>query len=225
MGTALETFAPTLQVTRPKSYVMPIDAISSRLSQLQTFNRINVSGRRKNTVYTAVTLDAPAHMQIDGNLKLTTYDKSIINGLASILESGNSNFTIPMLYHAMTGRENPSLDPALSDELSSRIDIMRRLMVTIDLTDEIREHLIKRAPEENAEGVESFIIEGSLLPVTKYTGIINGQKSELYQFTDTPPLLNYAKMKNQIATVPISLLKAPIDIRIDPIKKLSDYSN
>ena len=132
-------------------------------------------------------------MQIDGNLKLTTYDKSIINGLASILESGNSNFTIPMLYHAMTGRENPSLDPALSDELSSRIDIMRRLMVTIDLTDEIREHLIKRAPEENAEGVESFIIEGSLLPVTKYTGIINGQKVNYINLQILRPCLTMLK--------------------------------
>ena len=113
----LKRLLPVLQVTRPKSYVMPVDAISNRLSQLQDFNRVNVSGRRKNTVYTAVTLDAPTHMQIDGNLKLTTYDKSIINGVASLLESGNSSFTIPMLYHAMTGKENPTVDEGLLEDL------------------------------------------------------------------------------------------------------------
>ena len=206
----LKRLLPVLQVTRPKSYVMPVDAISNRLSQLQDFNRVNVSGRRKNTVYTAVTLDAPTHMQIDGNLKLTTYDKSIINGVASLLESGNSSFTIPMLYHAMTGKENPSLEPTLVEELSSRLDMMRRLMITIDLTEEVREHLIRQAPQD-ADGIESFTIEGALLPLNKYTGIIHGQKSELYQVIDTPPLQSYAKMKNQIATVPISLLKAPLN--------------
>lgn len=206
----LKRLLPALQVTRPKAYVMPVDAISNRLAQLRNFNRINVSSRKKNTVYTAVTIDSPAHMQIDGNLKLTNYDKSIINGVASILESGNTNFTIPMLYHAMTGKENPSLDAALIDELRARLDIMRRLMITIDLTEEVKEHLIGQLPAD-AEGIESFTIEGSLLPLNKYTGIINGQKSELYQIIDTPPLHNYAKMKNQIATVPISLLKAPLN--------------
>ena len=46
-------------------------------------------------------------MKIDGNFQLTNYDRSIINGVISILESGSNSFTVPMLYHAMTGKENP----------------------------------------------------------------------------------------------------------------------
>ena len=59
--------------------------------------------------------------------------------------------------------------------------------------------------------VDSFTIEGYLLPLNKYIGVVNGKRSEMYQIIDTPPLHSYAKMKNQITTVSIDLLKAPLE--------------
>lgn len=64
---------------------------------------------------------------------------------------------------------------------------------------------------EGAGEVDSFTIEGYLLPLNKYIGVVNGKRSEMYQIIDTPPLHSYAKMKNQITTVSIDLLKAPLN--------------
>ena len=113
----LASVAPAIQAIRPKNYVMPIDPITNKLAQLREFNEITVARRRNLTIQTAVTIDCPEHMKIDGNFQLTNYDKSIINGVVSILESGNSSFTVPMLYHAMTGKENPTVDDGLMEEM------------------------------------------------------------------------------------------------------------
>lgn len=206
----LASVAPAIQAIRPKNYVMPIDPITNKLAQLKEFNEITVARRRNLTIQTAVTIDAPEHMKIDGNFQLTNYDKSIINGVVSILESGNSSFTVPMLYHAMTGKENPTVDDGLMEEIKAKLDTMRRLSINIDLTEEIKAHMIDRRMEGAGE-VDSFTIEGYLLPLNKYIGVVNGKRSEMYQIIDTPPLHSYAKMKNQITTVSIDLLKAPLN--------------
>lgn len=206
----LASVAPAIQAIRPKNYVMPIDPITNKLAQLKEFNEVTVSRKKNLTIQTAVTLDCPEHMKIDGNFHLTNYDKSIINGVVSIMESGNSSFTVPMLYHAMTGKENPTVDDGLMEDIKSKLDTMRRLSINIDLTDEIKAHMIhKNVMGEN--DLESFTIDGYLLPLNKYTGVVNGKRSEMYQIIDTPPLHTYAKMKNQISTVSIDLLKAPLN--------------
>lgn len=204
----LAAIAPSIQNVRPRNYVMPIDPITNKLAQLKEFNEVTVARRKNLTVQTAVTLDCPEHMKIYGDFNLTNYDKSIINGVVSILESGNRNFTIPMLYHAMTGKENPTVDEITFEELKWKLDTMRRLSIRIDLTEEIRAHLIERRIDG---GIESFSIEGYLLPLNKYSGVINGKRSEMYQIIDTPPLHSYAKLKKQIASVSIDLLKAPLN--------------
>lgn len=204
----LAAIAPSIQYVRPRNYVMPIDPITNKLAQLKEFNEVTVARKKNLTVQTAVTLDCPEHMKIYGDFTLTNYDKSIINGVVSILESGNRNFSIPMLYHAMTGKENPTVDEITFEELKLKLDTMRRLSIRIDLTEEVRAHLIDRKFDGD---IESFSIEGYLLPLNKYSGVINGKRSEMYQIIDTPPLHSYAKLKKQIASVSIELLKAPIN--------------
>lgn len=204
----LAKIAPSLQNVRPRNYVMPIDPITSKLAQLKEFNEVTVARHKNLTVQTAVTIDCPEHMKIDGDFHLTNYHKSIINGVVSILESGNRNFTIPMLYHAMTGKENPTIDEITFEELKWKLDTMRKLSIHIDLTEEVRAHLIERQIDG---GLESFSIDGYLLPLNKYSGVINGKRCEMYQIIDTPPLHSYAKLKKQIASVSIDLLKAPLN--------------
>lgn len=206
--TQLAGIAPAIQAIRPKNYVMPIDPISNKLATLQELNQVVVSNRKKPPIKTSVSIDCPEHMKIDGNISLTTYDRSLINGVVSILESGNSSFTIGMLYQAMTGVKNPTVDENLVEELKTKLDTMRRLSITIDLTNEVKAHMIHK--EFDAQ-VDQFSIEGYLLPLNKYSGTVNGKKSEMYQIIDTPPLYSYAKLKNQITTVPLDLLKAPLN--------------
>ena len=200
---------PMVQAIRPHRYVMSVDAVSNSLSRLQEQNEIYVGRRGKQPVRTAVSFDCPEHMKIDGNINLTNYDKSIINGVSSILESGNSSFTIPMLYHAMTGKANPTVDDQLLGEIQAKLEKMRRLTISIDLSEEFKAHFIGEDGSDLL--LEDLTIEGYLLPLNKLTGVVNGKKSEMYQIIDTPPLYSYAKAKKQIATVPLSLLNAPVN--------------
>lgn len=201
---------PSLQTIRPKTYIMQIDAITNQLTTLGGRDRLRVGTRGNQPVKTTVTLDIPQHMRIDGGAVLTTYDKSIINGVTSLLESGNPVFSIPMLYHAMTGKQNPTVDEQLFEELSGKLEKMRRLVISIDLSEENQARFIT---DENGEplSVEHVMIEGYLLPLNKFSGVINGKKAELFQLIQNPPLYAYSKMKRQLASVPISLLNAPVN--------------
>jgi len=201
---------PALQSIRPERYIMPLDAISNQLANLGERSQVLVGRRNGQPVTTMVTLDIPEHMTIEGGGNLSSYDKSIINGVTSLLEGGNMAFTVPMLYGAMIGRPNPTVDTQLYDELSGRLEKMRRMMLTVDLTEENEVRSVLR-PDGESVSLEQWQLEGYLLPLNKFTGLINGKKAEVYQIIQHPPLYSYSKAKRQLATINMSLLRAPLN--------------
>ena len=200
----------SIQAIRPKKYIMQIDAITNHLTALEEETKLSVGQKQRRPVKTTVTLDIPEQMKIEGGGSLSTYDKSIINGVTSLIESGNTVFSIPMLYHAMTGKQNPTVDEKLYDEIASKLESMRRMILSIDLTEESRaQYLVDESG--NPLDIESLMVEGYLLPLNKMSGIINGKKTEVYQVIQQPPLYTYSKMKRQLASAPIALLNAPVN--------------
>lgn len=200
----------TTQSIRPKNYIMQVDAITNQLANLDGQTQLRVGGGSNQPVLTTVTLDMPDHMRIEGGHALSPYDKSIINGVTSLIESGNTVFSVPMLYHAMTGRKNPTVDEALYDEIVGKLEKMRRMMLTIDLTEENEAHYITGQDGKNLE-VTDLTLEGYLLPLNKVSGLVNGKRTELYQIIQHPPLYTYSKMRRQLASVRIALLSAPVN--------------
>lgn len=200
----------SIQAIRPKKYIMQIDAITNHLTTLEEENRLNVGTRHRKPVKTTVTLDIPEQMKIEGGGTLSTYDKSIINGVTSLIESGNTVFSIPMLYHAMTGKQNPTVDDKLYNEIGEKLEQMRRMILSIDLTEESRARYLTDDKGKPLD-IENLTVEGYLLPLNKMSGIINGQKTEVYQVIQQPPLYTYSKMKRQLASAPITLLNAPVN--------------
>lgn len=207
---ALSELFPSLQTIRPKNYVMQVDTITNHLPRLTGQNQLKVGMRGNQPVKTTVTLDIPEHMKIEDGTVLSTYDKSVINGVTSLLESGNMTFSIPMLYHAMTGKQNPTVDEPLYEELSGKLEKMRRLMISIDLSEENKAQYITGEDGETLE-VSDMKIEGYLLPLNKVTAMLNGKKAEVFQLLSQPPIYTYSKMKHQLTSIPISLLNAPIN--------------
>lgn len=198
------------QSIRPKNYIMQIDAITNHLASLNDQTQLKVGKRGNQPVLTTVTLDMPDHMKIEGGSTLSTYDKSIINGVTSLLESGNTVFSIPMLYHSMTGKQNPTVDDQLYEELSGKLEKMRRMMLSIDLTEENEARYITKENGETME-ISDLTLEGYLLPLNRVSGIINGKRAELYQILQNPPLYTYSKMRRQLASVRLNLLNAPVN--------------
>jgi hypothetical protein len=200
----------TYRSIRPRNYIMQIDAITNQLANLGGQTTLNVGRRGSQPVLTTVALDMPDHMKIEGGGALSTYDKSILNGVTSLMESGNTVFSIPMLYHAMTGRQNPTVDEALYDEISGKLEKMRRMMLSIDLSEENKAHYVIGEDDLELE-VTDVTLEGYLLPLNKVSGVVNGKRTELFQILQHPPLYTYSKMRRQLASVPISLLGAPVN--------------
>lgn len=202
----------SVQSIRPQNYIMQMDAITNHLAVLNSESNIDLTvGKNKTSpIKTTVTLDMPDHMKLEGGGTLTTYDKSIINGVTSLMENGNTVFSVPMLYHAMTGKKNPSIDDTLYAEIASKLEKMRRIILTIDLTEENEAHYFK---DKNGNPIllEDVSLDGYLLPLNRVTGTVNGKKTELYQIIQHPPIYTYSKLKRQLSSIPIFLLDAPIN--------------
>lgn len=213
LGGALKRLAlaaPAIQAVRPARCTMTIDPISNRLTALDVLGAgeaVLVARRHGTPVLTAVSFDCPEHMRKNAGFRLTSYDKCLLNGVVSLLESGNTTFSLPMLYHAMTGRESLTVDAGLLDELRGKLDVLRCLSIRVDLAGEVRAGLI-RMPH-GAEG--SLLLEGRLLPLKRVSGAFYGRETELYELERLPPLHRYAKLKSQLASVPLELLRAPLN--------------
>lgn len=204
---AIDRFlTPTLaiQAVRPTSYVMQVDNVFRHLPQLQAENSVYVGRRGKQEVHTMVSLALPEQYELEGKTALDAYDKAVLNGVNSLLENGTVNFTVPMLYHAMTGKANPTVDEKLLTELRRRIDVMRRTLITIDLQQELSARYVEL-------NITEPTVQGYLLPLTVLSARVNGKPVQVYHLLDTPPMLAYARMKRQLATVPLSLLNAPLN--------------
>ncbi len=194
----------SIQSVRPTNYVMQVDNVFRNLPQLEGETEVYVGRKGRKEINTLVSLALPQQFELEGIGQMDAYDKAVLNGVNSLLENGTANFTIPMLYHAMTGKENPTVDEGLLKELQRRIERMRRTLITIDLSQEIKAKYLDME-------ITHPKVEGYLLPMNLISARINGRPVRVYHLLDVPPMLAYAKLKRQLATVPLSLLNAPLN--------------
>lgn len=202
-----KTVFSTANLKAPSQYSVLTDAISRNLARLlPDENEVYVGtapGKDKRSISSVVTMDFPSAIQVEGGY-LTSYDKAILNGVSSLLLAGTFYFTIPMLYHAMTGIENPSMNAAATENLRSRLEYMRRTMIRIDCTDEAAAHFL-------GDDVQKFVISQYLLPMGRIEAVLNGREVVAYYLMDKPPLYQYASSKRQLSLVDLSLLSAPLN--------------
>lgn len=195
---------PNIQSVRPSNYVMQVDNVFRNLPQLQQENCVYAGKKGRKEINTLVSLAFPEQFELEGIHKMDAYDKAVLNGVNSLLENGTVNFTIPMLYHAMTGKENPTVDEGLLAELQRRIERMRRTLITIDLSEELKANYIEIP-------ITQTTVQGYLLPLNLISARINGKPVQVYHLLDMPPMFAYAKLKHQLATVPLAVLNAPLN--------------
>ena len=194
----------SIQSIRPTSYVMQVDNVFRNLPQLEGETVVYAGRKGRKEINTLVSLDLPEQFELEGIGQMDAYDKAVLNGVNSLFENGTQNFTIPMLYHAMTGKENPTVDEPALKELQRRIERMRRTLITIDLSEEIKAKYLDME-------ITNPTVQGYLLPMNLIRARINGRPVPVYHVLDMPPMLAYAKLKRQLATVPLSLLNAPLN--------------
>lgn len=184
-------------------YSMQTDSIFRNLPKLlpEEENEVYVGKSAGKNVSTIVTMDFPKTVTLDGGGCLTNFDKAILNGVSSLLIAGTIYFTIPMLYRAMIGCENPSMREEAIQTIRTRLEFMRHSTITLDCTGEAAAHFIK-----DGQNLQSLTLSQYLLPMNRMNAVLNGREVEAYFLIDTPPLFQYASSKRQISLVDMKLL-------------------
>lgn len=210
---------PLVQGIKPKSHVMPNNAL---MNALQTRNIINAGegelpvanakGKRKEiTVYTMVSYD-PGETGITlKNANLTEYERQVSDAIVSLwLEADKQKvppiFTPQAIFNAMPGGSNdPS--PQQRGAITRTLDKFARLRITVDATAEARQRGLigKTAKYEFNEPYLSYRLHT--------VRVKNGATVQAYQVLSQPVILTYSKMTNQILSVPAKYLT------IEKIKK------
>lgn len=186
-----------------EKYSMQTDSIFRNLPKLlpEEENEVYVGKSAGKNVSTIVTMDFPKTIALDNGGSLTSFDKAILNGVSSLLIAGTIYFTIPMLYRAMIGSENPSMREEAVQTIRDRLEFMRHATITLDCTEEAAAHFIK-----DGQNLQSLTVSQYLLPMNRMNAVLNGREVEAYFLIDTPPLFQYASSKRQISLVDMDLL-------------------
>lgn len=142
--------------------------------------------------------------KLEDNLKitkrLTPYDKRVYIAVSALFNAGYNVITLSQIYYAMgyTGKKAGNSD---REKINNALTKMRGASILFD-------------NEKEAEAIPNyphFKYDGSLLPMERITATVNGNITEgAIKIFREPPLMTFAKQRNQITTVTINLLQSPI---------------
>lgn len=143
--------------------------------------------------------------------KLTAFDKRVYIAVAALYNAGNRIFTVTQIYYAMGGIGTPSTDDL--KKISDAITKMNAARITIDNKREAELYNYPRFPYDN----------NSLLPMERISAIVNGRFTDaaIHPFRE-PPLISFAKGRNQITQINVKLLQSPIS-KTEANLQLEDY--
>lgn len=173
--------------------------------------KINVSNRKstRKKIETLFSIDFKELKQrgvtIDYEYLITPYDREIHNAIATLAAAGNDYINPSMIFQLLSGntQSRNDMSPDTRKNIIRSIDIMMATLVTIDASTEVKANMITK---------NTGIYKGPLIPAERIEVIeLNGQKvTDCIHLLRTPPLYEYARDKNQIGSIEISMLDTPL---------------
>lgn len=153
--------------------------------------------------------------ELGSNLKisktLTPYDKRVYIAVSALFNAGNDVITLTQIYYAMGYTGKPAKKQI--ERINESVEKMRKAYVTLDNT-----------AEANAlKNVKRFKYDDYLLPLKSITAVVNGKLSDrAIKLYEEPPLIRFAKQRNQVTTITVKLLQSPIS-KTDGNLAIDDY--
>lgn len=132
--------------------------------------------------------------------RLTPFDKRVYTAVATLYNAGNDIITLSQIYYAMgqTGKKAGDND---RDRINDALTKMRGALIHFDNGQEA----------EAIPNYKHYKYDGSLLPMERLTATVNGKVTDgAIKLFREPPLMTFAKRRNQVTTLPIKLLQSPI---------------
>lgn len=143
--------------------------------------------------------------------QLTPFDKLCYIAVAALHNAGNETVSATQIYYMMGNTTRPN-----DDDLQKVNDSLTKMGAARVYLDNIKE---TRA----AKGYRHFKYDASLLPFERISAYIDGKLTEsaIHLFRE-PPLISFAKDRNQITTFSRKLLESPIS-KTDANLRIQDY--
>ena len=207
---------PQLTSILPQKHVMPNNKLANKLTSFENSHLIDakkidlvVSGRGKTEVKTRCILSYEGDsVTLSSRQPFTEYDRNVADAVTSLYEYGDPSHIITpaTVYRAMvhqTNRETPSAQTL--GAVTRSLDKMRFVRVLIDCTKELKS---RKANLDGAQ-ITGGKIDTYLLALEKIEVMASGKKVTAYKIIKAPVLYDYARLTNQVLTVPAKLLDVP----------------
>ena len=142
--------------------------------------------------------------------KLLPFDKRVYISISALFNAGNNIITLTQIYYAMGCIGKPGSNNI--KRINESISKMMGAKIYVNNSDESKVYKYKK-----------FIYDGALLPAERISSIVNGQLSNasIHLFRE-PPIVSFAKQRNQITTISIEMLQSPIS-KTDNNLLIEDY--
>ena len=213
-------YIPKSILKRSQIIEYPLDKINNKIWKLLEKNNKQVikfamenktdkkRGKQVDCIYTINFDDLDDDITI--TKKLMPFDKRVYIAVSALFNAGNSIITLTQIHYAIGCIGKPGTKNI--KRINESISKMMGAKIYVNNSNESKVYKYKK-----------FIYDGALLPAERISSIVNGQlsNSSIHLFRE-PPIVSFAKQRNQITTVSIEMLQSPIS-KTDNNLLIEDY--
>ena len=213
-------YIPKSILKRSQIIEYPLDKINNKIWKLLEKNNNQVikfamenktdkkRGKQVDCIYTINFDDLDDDITI--TKKLMPFDKRVYIAVSALFNAGNSIITLTQIHYAIGCIGKPGTKNI--KRINESISKMMGAKIYVNNSNESKVYKYKK-----------FIYDGALLPAERISSIVNGQlsNSSIHLFRE-PPIVSFAKQRNQITTVSIEMLQSPIS-KTDNNLLIEDY--
>ena len=209
--------APKITATKTKTVEYPLDKPNTYIWDLLQvdkhgqieFNLAKYGSKEIVPAYYSINFDGLSD-ELKITKKLQPFDKRVYIAVSALFNAGNNVITLSQIHYAMGGITRPGGN--ILSKINDAITKMTTARIFFDNEREAEKYKYNH-----------FKYDGSLLPLERGTAIINGKlaNAAIHIFRE-PPLITFAKQRNQITTIDIKLLQSPVN-KTDDNLRIDDY--
>lgn len=205
---ARETYERIVESVRLKDFDFPIDKVNKTIWRLlekhSTGDQIAIhmeahASKDPVLLYYAISFDELENQGITITKKLTAFEKRVYIAAGALYAiKGQKPFTYTELYYAMGYTGKPGSNDL--EKLAAAITKMGGAWIYVNNQQEI----------DAKYNYPRFIYDGHLLPMERVTAIVDGKITDaaIHLFRE-PPLIAFARQREQITQINIKLLQSP----------------
>lgn len=208
----------------PEKHSIPLQKLANEL-QHEIINdgdkNLIVASKGKENVITTfvcVTYTNKAGEKIKDRANYTEFDRQIQDTVCSLWLYGDPKrtFTVDMLFRALTHKRNANPSRQQTEAIIKSLEKQCQIRVEVDATEEMQ----MRGIRIDGEIIQEWRMKDNLLSLRNIRIKTGNKITEAYKITAEPILLTYARLTNQLTTVPADLL----DVKEVSKGKLTDTS-